>query len=67
VVPRHVGPRLSPLCSIAALHEQLKYEGPDNVAAIMVESITGTNGVIKPPNGYLEVCTETAIAAKPVS
>jgi taurine--2-oxoglutarate transaminase len=62
MVPCHVGLSLSPLRSIAALHEQLKYEGPRNVAAIMVESITGTNGVIKPPKGYLEVCTETAIA-----
>lgn len=36
------------------IEEQLAYEGPENVAAIFVESITGANGVIIPPNGYLQ-------------
>ena len=35
------------------LEEQLNYENPDNVAAIVVETITGTNGIIIPPKGYL--------------
>lgn len=44
------------VASLAQLHEQLKYEGPHNVAAIIVESITGTNGIVRPPKGYLEAC-----------
>lgn len=44
------------------LREQIQYEGPDNVAAIVLESITGSNGVIIPPKGYLEgvrsICDE---------
>ena len=47
------------------LREQLLYEGPENVAAIEVESITGANGVIIPPDGYLqglrEICDEYGI------
>lgn len=36
------------------LREQVNYEGPDQVAAIVLETITGSNGVIIPPEGYLE-------------
>ncbi len=36
------------------LREQIQYEGPDNVAAIFLESVTGSNGVIIPPDGYLQ-------------
>lgn len=36
------------------LEEQILYEGSDQIAAIVVESITGANGVIIPPNGYLQ-------------
>lgn len=35
------------------LEEQIQYEGEDNVAAIIMETITGTNGIIIPPKGYL--------------
>lgn len=35
------------------LEEIIQYEGPDTIAAILVESVTGTNGVIVPPDGYL--------------
>ena len=37
-----------------ALDLQLRYEGPGNVAAILMESIVGANGVILPPDGYME-------------
>lgn len=36
------------------LQEIITYEGPETIAAILIESVTGTNGVIVPPNGYLE-------------
>ena len=36
------------------LEEIITYEGPDSIAAIILESVTGTNGVIIPPDGYLE-------------
>ena len=35
------------------LEEIIQYEGPETIAAILVESVTGTNGVIIPPDGYL--------------
>ncbi len=34
------------------LEEIIQYEGPETIAAILLESVTGTNGVIVPP-GYL--------------
>jgi taurine--2-oxoglutarate transaminase len=36
------------------LEEIITYEGPESIAAIILESVTGTNGVIIPPDGYLE-------------
>lgn len=38
---------------LAKLEEQLNYEGAGSVAAIFMETITGSNGVIIPPEGYL--------------
>lgn len=35
------------------LEEQILYEGSGSVAAIVMETITGSNGVIIPPKGYL--------------
>ncbi|MCD8001096.1 MAG: aminotransferase class III-fold pyridoxal phosphate-dependent enzyme [Oscillospiraceae bacterium] len=35
------------------LEEQLLYENPANIAAIVMETVAGTNGVIIPPEGYL--------------
>ena len=35
------------------LEEIIQYEGPKTIAAILLESVTGTNGVIIPPEGYL--------------
>lgn len=39
---------------VSKLREQVVYEGADNVAAIVLETITGSNGIIIPPEGYLE-------------
>jgi taurine--2-oxoglutarate transaminase len=35
------------------LEEIIQYEGPETIAAVLLESVTGTNGVIIPPAGYL--------------
>jgi taurine--2-oxoglutarate transaminase len=55
-----------PVCSGAPhLEEILQYEGPETVAAIILETVTGTNGIIVPPDGYLqsvrEVCDRYGI------
>jgi taurine--2-oxoglutarate transaminase len=36
------------------LEETIQYEGGHTIAAIFVETITGTNGVIVPPDGYMQ-------------
>jgi len=36
------------------LEEMIQYEGPGSIAAILIEPVTGTNGIIVPPEGYLE-------------
>jgi taurine---2-oxoglutarate transaminase len=41
------------------LEELLMYEGPHTVAAVMLETVTGTNGIILPPAGYLQSIRET--------
>ncbi len=38
---------------ISKLDEQIQYEGPSSIAAIVMETVTGSNGVIIPPEGYL--------------
>ena len=59
-------PEPCPVCTGAPhLEELLQYEGPQNVAAVIMETIVGTNGVIVPPDGYLqsirEVCDRHGI------
>ncbi len=50
---------------VAKLREQIIYEGPDQVAAIVLETVTGSNGIIIPPKGYLpgirKICDEFGI------
>jgi taurine--2-oxoglutarate transaminase len=41
------------------LEELLMYEAPHTVAAVMLETVTGTNGIIVPPDGYLQAIRET--------
>ncbi len=36
------------------LEEIIQYEGSHTIAAILLETVTGTNGIIVPPKGYLE-------------
>ncbi len=36
------------------LEEIVLYEGPESIAGIIMESVTGTNGVIIPPQGYMQ-------------
>jgi taurine--2-oxoglutarate transaminase len=55
-----------PVCTGAPhLEEILQYEGPHTVAAVLLETVTGTNGIIVPPDGYLqsirEVCDRHGI------
>jgi taurine--2-oxoglutarate transaminase len=55
-----------PVCTGAPhLEEILQYEGPHTVAAVFMETVTGTNGVLPPPDGYLqsirEVCDRHGI------
>jgi taurine---2-oxoglutarate transaminase len=48
-----------PVCTGAPhLEEILEYEGPHTVAAVILETVTGTNGVIPPPDGYLQAIRE---------
>ncbi|MBO4209203.1 aminotransferase class III-fold pyridoxal phosphate-dependent enzyme [Micromonospora echinofusca] len=55
-----------PVCSGGPhLEEILQYENPETVAAVIVEPVTGTNGLLYPPEGYLrslrEVCDRHGI------
>lgn len=36
------------------LEEVIQYEGPESIAAMWVETVTGTNGILPPPKGYLK-------------
>jgi taurine--2-oxoglutarate transaminase len=36
------------------LEDVVRYEGPQTIAAIIVESIVGTNGILIPPDGYMQ-------------
>jgi len=36
------------------LEKLIQYEGADSIAAIFLEAVTGTNGILIPPEGYLQ-------------
>jgi taurine--2-oxoglutarate transaminase len=36
------------------LEEVIQYEGPQTIAAMFIETVTGTNGILPPPKGYLQ-------------
>src|SRR5690348_16798496 len=57
-----------PACTMDCLNhieDIITFEGPQNVAAVLVESVVGTNGLIIPPEGYMqglrELCTRHGI------
>jgi taurine--2-oxoglutarate transaminase len=35
------------------LEEVIQYEGPHTIAAMIIETVTGTNGILPPPRGWL--------------
>ena len=49
--------KLTGSCTLDCLNhveEVMMYEGPQTIAAMFVESVTGTNGIIVPPDGYMQ-------------
>ncbi|MGD1012595.1 MAG: aminotransferase class III-fold pyridoxal phosphate-dependent enzyme [Acidimicrobiales bacterium] len=40
--------------ALAVLEETIELEGPKTIAAFILEPVTGTNGILIPPDGYLE-------------
>jgi len=51
--------------SLQYLRETVQMEGGHTIAAIIVETVTGTNGILKAPKGYMEgvrqICDENGI------
>eukprot|EP01022_Parablepharisma_sp_SALTPOND_P017187 TRINITY_DN2694_c1_g2_i1.p1 TRINITY_DN2694_c1_g2~~TRINITY_DN2694_c1_g2_i1.p1 ORF type:complete len:1693 (+),score=399.45 TRINITY_DN2694_c1_g2_i1:31868-36946(+) len=47
------------------VREVIMYENPDTIAAVLMESVTGSNGIFPPPPGYMEriqeICREFGI------
>jgi taurine---2-oxoglutarate transaminase len=40
--------------ALALIEETIQLEGPQTIAAFILESVTGTNGVLIPPDGYMQ-------------
>jgi taurine--2-oxoglutarate transaminase len=51
--------------ALAYLEETIALEGPETIAAFILETVTGTNGILIPPDGYLqgvrELCSRYGI------
>ena len=51
--------------ALANIQEVIQLEGPQHIAAFILEPVTGTNGVLVPPDGYLqgvrEICSKHGI------
>jgi len=51
--------------SLAMLEEVIQLEGPQTIAAFILETVVGSNGILVPPDGYLEgvreLCTRHGI------
>lgn len=56
----HQNPKDCPVCQGGPhLEEILMYENPNTVAAVILETVVGTNGIIVPPDGYLQSIKQT--------
>ncbi len=56
----HKDPADCPVCQGGPhLEEILMYENPNSIAAVILESVVGTNGIIVPPDGYMQSIRET--------
>ena len=40
--------------SLAMLEETIQLEGPNTIAGFILEPVTGTNGILVPPDGYMQ-------------
>src|ERR671917_2656115 len=40
--------------ALANLEETIQLEGPSTIAAFILETVTGTNGILVPPDGYIQ-------------
>ncbi len=40
--------------SLQGLEDVIRYEGPQTIAAVFLETIVGTNGILIPPDGYIQ-------------
>jgi taurine--2-oxoglutarate transaminase len=40
--------------ALANLEEVIQLEGPKHIAAFILETVTGTNGILVPPDGYMQ-------------
>lgn len=51
--------------SLEGLEDVIRYEGPNSIAAVFLETIVGTNGILIPPDGYIqgvrEICDRHGI------
>ena len=51
--------------SLQGLEDVIRYEGAKNIAAVFLETIVGTNGILIPPDGYIagvrEICDRNDI------
>jgi taurine--2-oxoglutarate transaminase len=51
--------------SLQGLEDVIRYEGPHTIAAVFLETIVGTNGILIPPDGYVagvrEICDRHGI------
>jgi len=56
----HKDPADCPVCQGGPhLEEILRYEDPNTVAAVIIETVAGTPGILVPPDGYLKSIRET--------
>jgi taurine---2-oxoglutarate transaminase len=51
--------------ALQGLEDVIRYEGPNTIAAVFLETIVGTNGILIPPDGYIqgvrEICDRYGI------